>query len=93
MKIGVPKENHPGERRVATTPEVATQLMKLGYEVAVEAGAGEAASFADDAYREAGCEIIASAADLWKSAEIVMKVRAPDERMNSVSRSLISGPR
>ncbi len=79
MKIGVPKENFPGEKRVATTPEVVSQLQKLGYEVAVESGAGDAAHFSDDAYREAGCEIVSSAADLWKSADIVIKVRAPDD--------------
>ncbi len=79
MKIGVPKENFPGEKRVATTPEVVSQLQKLGYEVAVESGAGDAANYSDHAYREAGCEIVSSAADLWKSADIVMKVRAPDE--------------
>ena len=49
MKIGVPKENFPGERRVATTPDVAIQLKKLGYDVSVESGAGEAANFSDDA--------------------------------------------
>ena len=79
MKIGVPKENFPGEKRVATTPEVVTQLQKLGYEIAVESGAGDAANFSDDTYREVGCEIVSSAADLWKSTDIVMKVRAPDD--------------
>ena len=73
MKIGVPREIFEGERRVATTPEVAAQLQKLGYDVAVEAGAGEAANFSDAAYEAAGCEIVASAADLWKNAYIVMK--------------------
>ena len=52
MKIGVPRETHPGERRVATTPEVAGQLQKLGYEVVVEKDAGAAASFSDEAYKE-----------------------------------------
>jgi len=78
MKIGVPKEIHEGERRVATTPEVATQLQKLGFEVAVQAGAGTAANYADEAYAAAGCEIVPSAADLWKSVDIVLKVRAPE---------------
>ena len=77
MRIGVPKETHAGERRVATTPEVATQLQKLGFTVAVESGAGAAASFSDDAYKEAGCEL-ATAADIWSQSDIVMKVRAPD---------------
>ena len=57
MKIGVPRETHPGERRVATTPEVAVQLQKLGYDVVIEKDAGAAASFSDDLYKEAGCSI------------------------------------
>jgi NAD(P) transhydrogenase subunit alpha len=87
MKIGVPRENFPGERRVATTPEVAVQLIKLGYEVAVESGAGTEASFSDNAYREAGCEIVDQAADLWSQSDIVMKVRGPDEEEASRIRS------
>ena len=79
MKIGVPREKFPGERRVATTPEVAAQLIKLGYDVAVESGAGTEASFSDSAYRDAGCEIVDQAADLWSQSDIVMKVRGPDE--------------
>ena len=53
MRIGVPREIYEGERRVATTPDVAAQLIKLGFDVAVEAGAGEYSSFSDDAYRDA----------------------------------------
>jgi len=78
MKIGVPKEIHAGERRVATTPDVVTQLKKLGFEVLIEAGAGAAASYTDDAYAEAGCEVVASAADVWAQSDIVLKVRAPE---------------
>ena len=78
MKIGVPSENHPGERRVATTPDVATQLIKLGFDVAVESGAGLAASYSDDSYKDAGCEVVSSASDIWEGADIVLKVRAPD---------------
>jgi NAD(P) transhydrogenase subunit alpha len=78
MRIGVPKEIYDGECRVATTPDVVTQLKKLGFDVAVESGAGEKASFSDDAYREAGCEIIDSASDLWSKSDLVLKVRAPE---------------
>ena len=78
MKIGVPKEIFPGEKRVATTPEVAEQLQKLGFTVAVEAGAGLAANFSDDAYREAGAEIIEDTKSLWDAADIILKVRAPE---------------
>ncbi len=56
MRIGVPKEIHDGDKRVATTPDVATQLQKLGFTVAIEAGAGERAAFMDDAYRAAGVD-------------------------------------
>ena len=78
MKIGVPKEIHAGEKRVATTPEVAGQLQKLGFDVAVEAGAGAAANFSDEAYRTAGCSIVATAKELWSHADIILKVRAPE---------------
>ncbi len=78
MKIGIPKELHAGEKRVATTPDVASGLQKLGFSVAVEAGAGAAASYSDAAYQEAGCDIVAASKDLWAQADIVMKVRAPE---------------
>jgi NAD(P) transhydrogenase subunit alpha len=78
MKIGVPRETHPGERRVAATPEVATQLQKLGYEVVVETNAGAEASFTDDAFREAGCTIADSAADIWSGSDIILQVRPPE---------------
>jgi NAD(P) transhydrogenase subunit alpha len=79
MKIGVPKEIYAGERRVATTPDVVAQLTKLGFDVAVESGAGAESSYSDDAYREAGCDVVASAVDLWANSDIVMKVRAPEK--------------
>jgi NAD(P) transhydrogenase subunit alpha len=79
MRIGVPREVHAGERRVATTPDVAAQLMKLGYTVAVEDGAGAAASFSNASYEAAGCEIVSSSRDLWQGADIILKVRAPEK--------------
>lgn len=78
MKIGIPKEIHPGEKRVATTPEATEQIIKLGFSVLVESGAGAAANISDEAYKEAGAKIIKNAKTLWKEADIVMKVRAPD---------------
>ncbi|MDR0578969.1 MAG: Re/Si-specific NAD(P)(+) transhydrogenase subunit alpha [Candidatus Accumulibacter sp.] len=78
LSIGVPREVFPGEKRVATVPEVAAKLIKLGFRVLVESGAGEAANFSDDAYREAGAEIAENAAALWASADIVLKVRGPN---------------
>ncbi len=79
MKIGVPKETYAGEKRVATTPEVVKWLQKLGYSVSVEAGAGSEANFSDDAYTEAGAEVISDTKTLWDSADIILKVRAPDD--------------
>ena len=79
MKIGVPGETCAGEKRVATTPEAIKWLQKSGYEVLVEAGAGAAASFSDDAYREAGAEI-SGGKDLYAQSDIILKVRAPDEQ-------------
>jgi len=76
MTIGVPREVHPGERRVAATPESVRELTKLGYEVAVESGAGQQASFSDDAYRAAGAAIV-DAASLWASVDVMIKVRPP----------------
>lgn len=75
--IGIPRETAAGEKRVATVPEVVEKLIKLGFRVAVQSGAGDAANFADDTYRAAGAEIVDDAARLWASADIVFKVRAP----------------
>src|SRR5574341_1274271 len=75
--IGVPRETAAGEKRVATVPEVVDRLVKLGFKVALQSGAGDAANFGDEAYRAAGAEIVADAAGLWRCADVVFKVRAP----------------
>jgi NAD(P) transhydrogenase subunit alpha len=77
LLIGVPKETAPGEKRVATVPEVVEKLVKLGFAVAVESGAGDAANCGDDAYRAAGAEVLPDARTLWGRADIVFKVRPP----------------
>ena len=77
QRIGIPREIFPGEKRVATVPDVVTKLAKLGFGVVVETGAGELADLSDDAYREAGASIAGSTAELWSSADIVFKVRPP----------------
>jgi H+-translocating NAD(P) transhydrogenase subunit alpha len=77
LLIGVPKETAAGEKRVATVPDVVAKLVKLGFSVAVQSGAGDAANFDDDTYRAAGAEVVPTAADLWAQADIVFKVRAP----------------
>ncbi len=78
MKIGTPKEISDGESRVAMTPDSALVLKKLGHECLVEAGAGLAAGFSDQAYKDAGVEVVKTAAALWKAADIVAKVRPPN---------------
>ncbi len=78
LKIGTPKEIFAGEARVAMTPESALQLQKLGHECVIEAGAGDAAGFDDKSYKAAGVEVVKTAAALWKIADVVAKVRAPD---------------
>ena len=78
MLIGVPKEIHSEEQRISVTPDSAERLQKLGYDVLVESGAGVAAQFVDDAYREAGAEVVDEARDLWRRADIVLKVRGPE---------------
>lgn len=78
MRIGIPKEIHDGEKKVATTPEVAEQLIKLGFEVAIETNAGQAANFSDDTYRESGVKIVEDTKTLWNESDIIFKVRAPE---------------
>ena len=77
MKIGTPRELEAGEARVAMTPESIAALKKLGYECLIEAGAGAGAGFTDDAYREAGADVVESAQALWDAADVVAKVRPP----------------
>jgi H+-translocating NAD(P) transhydrogenase subunit alpha len=76
MIIGIPRESLPGETRVAATPQTVGQLIKLGYEVVVEAGAGVASSFSDGAFTEAGAGV-GPAEQVW-TADVVLKVNAPD---------------
>jgi NAD(P) transhydrogenase subunit alpha len=75
--IGVPKETAAGEKRVATVPEIVEKLIKLGFKVIVQSGAGEYANFSDDTYRAAGAQVVDTAAALWATADIVFKVRGP----------------
>ena len=77
QRIGVPKEIFQGEKRVATVPEVVEKLIKLGFSVSVESGAGDAAHCSDDAYRAAGAQVLPDAGALWAASDIVLKVRPP----------------
>jgi H+-translocating NAD(P) transhydrogenase subunit alpha len=77
MKIAVPKEIIPGERRVALIPNTIDKLVKGGFEVLIEKSAGEGSHYSDKAYEEAGAKIVDSPKELYANAEIVLKVRPP----------------
>ena len=79
MKIGVPNEVHENECRVAMTPDTAARLQKLGYDCAIEAGAGASANFTDQAYIDAGVEVVSDTKQLWANSDIILKVRAPEQ--------------
>ncbi|WP_322001699.1 Re/Si-specific NAD(P)(+) transhydrogenase subunit alpha [Marinobacter alexandrii] len=79
MKLGIPKEIFTDERRVAVTPPSAHKLIDLGYEVIVEAGAGEAAHYQDEAYEAVGASIAVDTKSLWQESDFILKVRAPME--------------
>ncbi|HYE67840.1 MAG TPA: Re/Si-specific NAD(P)(+) transhydrogenase subunit alpha [Anaerovoracaceae bacterium] len=77
MKIGIPKESIADETRVAATPNTVRQLIKLGFEVLIEPGAGEKASFADEAYRAAGADV--SDHDTIWSSDLIYKLNSPND--------------
>lgn len=79
MKIAIAKEIEVGERRVALIPDTVARLAKQGLEIWVEAGAGEAAFFTNEAYEAAGARIIADTNTLWSQADVVLKVGVPKE--------------
>ena len=78
MKIGIPGETNPGERRLAATPDTVKKLMKLGFEVQIEAGAGVLANYPDAAFEEAGAALV-SREDVWGTSDIVLKVEPPTD--------------
>ena len=77
MKCAVLRERHPGETRVAASPDMVKRLKNQGVEVAIEAGAGESAGWTDDTFREAGAIVSADAADVLAGADVVFKVGQP----------------
>ncbi len=77
MKISIPKERRPHERRVAATPDVVKRLVGQSFEVVIEAGAGEGAAFPDDAFRAAGASIAPDAVAALGAGDIVLKVQRP----------------
>ena len=80
MLIGVPKEIHEGEARVAATPDTVVKLVKLGFSVQIECGAGEAARYRDADFEAAGAQIVSMAEAIWTTSDLVIKVRAPQMR-------------
>lgn len=79
MRIGIPAETSAGEKRVATVPDVVEKLIKLGFAVSVQSGAGDVANFSDDTYRAAGATVVEGAAKLWAESDIVFKVSVPTQ--------------
>ena len=85
MRIGVPKELHEGEMRVAMTPEVTSSVIQLGYEVVIESGAGALSKFSDDRYKEAGAAIAENRDSLYEECDLILKVRAPEEELGEIA--------
>jgi len=81
--IAVPKEIMPGENRVAIIPEIASKLIKSGFEIKIENDAGLNAGFTNDKYEKSGCKIINSPEELYKGAQIILKVQRPLEYSQS----------
>jgi len=79
LKVGIPKEITPNEKRVAATPETVKKIQKLGVEVLVESGAGEGAHFQDGAYAELGARVVPFD-ELWSQSDLILKVRPPAMR-------------
>src|SRR5438105_2558016 len=77
MIIGVPKEIKSDEYRVAMIPVGALELTRAGHRMLVEAGAGQGSGIADEQYEQNGAEIVSSADEIWKRADLVVKVKEP----------------
>lgn len=77
MLIGVPREIARGERRVALVPDVVPQLTRAGHHVLIERGAGQRAGFTDEAYRNAGCDLADTSAEIYSTAQMILKVQRP----------------
>jgi NAD(P) transhydrogenase subunit alpha len=77
MIVGIPKELMPEELRVAATPKTVTRLIKQGFEVLIEKGAGERSKYADATFTDMGAKLVGSAKELYQKANIILKVQAP----------------
>ncbi len=79
MKIAVPKERRAGEARVAASPDTVRKFVQLGFDVAIEAGAGAGASIGDEVFREAGATIAADSKALYAEGDVVLKIQRPTD--------------
>ena len=79
MRIGIPKEIHPGERRVSSTPKTVHTLIEMGFEVVVQEGAGVAAEHYDEMYAQAGATLTNDVKSLWNDSDIILKVHSPQQ--------------
>lgn len=77
MRVGIPKENHPGEKRVPVIPDGVKKLVGLGAEVEIESGLGQSAWFSDESYREAGATVSDDRSSLLRSADVLLRLRRP----------------
>ncbi len=85
MKIAIPKETFPEERRVAAAPATVATLRKLGYEVLIESGAGDGAGWSDEDYRQQGATVLEDRRELWSQADVVLQVRSFGANPNAVA--------
>ena len=84
MKVGIPREIHESEQRVAAVPSTVQQLIKLGFEVQVEAGAGFGAKISNGSYSQVGATVVEDTKELWNTSDLILKVR-PRSRMKPTS--------
>src|SRR5690625_7185130 len=91
MKIAIPKERRAQERRVAATPDTVKKLVALGAQVSVEAGAGEASRFSDEAFTNAGATVVSDLSTLLGDAHLVLKVQRPALASDAEGRDQLGG--
>jgi len=89
IKVAIPKEVADSEPRVAVSPETVKKLTALGAEVVIESGAGEKSSLTDEQYKEAGGKIVKTPEDIFKKADIVLKVRADEKDMEQAEKNTL----
>ena len=90
MKIGIVKERREGELRCAVSPDTVKKYVGLGAQVAIETGAGLSAAITDDAFKNAGAEIVGDSASALSGADLVLKVQRPEgEELNQIKRGAV----